>query len=188
MFVPFVLVCSIGIALVRGGRLKNLAALQVHHLAFFFVPLLLQIVAFSPLGDIPVGDHSLARFVYTASLGFAAWALWMNRHLPGIVWIALGLFLNFLVIALNGGFMPVGATAREYAGLTPVLERDMNLVPMTDATLLPWLGDILPLPRGIPFATVFSIGDLLIALGGVIFTQKSLAPERGEQTRRIDET
>lgn len=178
MFIPLVILASLGIALVRGGSLSNLAHLSLRHFWVLFLPLLLQLVAFSSLGEAVVSGAPLAQYLYAASLGLAAFALWLNRQLPGVGWIALGLFLNCLVILLNGGFMPVSAAAREFAGLPPVLEREMNVVPMTGETVLPWLSDVLPLPAFIPFANVFSVGDVLIAIGGVIFTQLSLVPPK----------
>lgn len=178
MFIPLLIVSSIFVALARGGRPAYLAQISVQRAWLLFVPLLLQLLAFSPIGEIVVFGSPLAQILYTLSLGVAALALWLNRQLPGMVWIALGLFLNFLVIFLNGGFMPISAAARQFAGLPPVVGRDMNVLPMTDATILPFLGDILPLPAFLPFANVFSVGDLLIAFGGILFTQRSLVPPK----------
>jgi hypothetical protein len=193
MFIPLVLLASVGVGLLRGGRIENLLLLRPRYLPLFFIPLLLQVVAFSSLGDVVVLDSPLARFMYSLSLGFAAVALFLNRHLPGVTWISAGLFLNFLVIVLNGGFMPISAEARAYAGLAPVTDRDLNIIPMTERTVLPWLADIFPLPRGIPFATVFSIGDIFVALGGIVFIQSSLLrpvvrpPEIQKATRPEEE-
>lgn len=174
MLIPLVIFSSVLIALARGGRLRNLSALPVRYVGLLFVPLVIQLVAFSPLGDLRVGATPVAQYLYAFSLGVAVLALALNRRLPGVTWIAVGLFLNFLVITVNGGFMPVSSTAREFAGMAALNVRDMNVVPMTNSTVLPWLADILPLPALVPFANVFSIGDLLIAIGGVIFTQKSI--------------
>ena len=122
----------------------------------------------------------LAQFLYATSLALAALALALNRQLPGVIWIAAGLALNSVAIFSNGGFMPVSAGAREVAGLAPLTERDMNVIPLTDETRLPFLADILPLPSILPFANVFSIGDVLITLGGVIFIQSLVPP--GQRT------
>jgi len=180
MFMLLIIVCSVLIALARGGRLRNLTELPVRYIGLLFVPLVFQLVAFSSIGDILLFETPLAQHLYAVSLAVAALALWLNRRLPGVAWIALGLFLNFLVISLNGGFMPVWATAREVAEMPPLTEREMNVIPMTQATILPWLADVLPLPSPIPFANVFSIGDLLIVVGGVIFTQQSLVPSKAK--------
>lgn len=174
MPIPLILLLSLLIALARGGRLSNLAHISIRYPILLFLPFAIQLIAFSPVGDIFINNILLAQILYLVSMALAIFALWLNRHLPGVLWIALGLVLNTLVITLNGGFMPVSAAARQFAGQPPLTERDMNIIPMTDATLLPWLGDILPLPAFLPFATVFSIGDVFIAIGGVIFIQKSM--------------
>ena len=176
MFILVVLLLSLVVAFIRGGRLSALGNLRFHHLWIFFVPFTLQLMAFSPFADAPAFGGSLARTLYLVSMLVAAIALWLNRRLPGLVFIALGLSLNLLVITLNNGFMPVSMAAREFAGMPTISGRTMNVVPMNAATVLPWLGDILPLPAWIPLANVFSIGDVLITIGGVLFIQRALAP------------
>lgn len=174
MLIPLFLASSLGLALARGGRLTNLASLSLRSPLLLFVPLVLQLVAFSPVGDMSVWDSPLAQFLYLASMTCAVLALALNRHIPGVPLIALGLACNFLVISLNHGFMPTSLAARQVAGLHDLAGRSMNVVPLTDTTVLPWLADILPLPAWVPFANVFSVGDILILIGGVIFTQKSV--------------
>jgi len=186
MFIPVVIATSLAIALVRGGRFTNLAQLELRYFWLLFVPLLLQIIAFSPIGDVPFSRFVVAQILYILSLAIAAFALWLNRHLPGIRWIAFGLVLNCVVIVLNGGYMPVSATAREFAGLPAVTGREMNVIPLTDATILPWLSDVLPLPSFLPFANVFSIGDVLIAVGAVLFTQRALVPPKPRMDQSLD--
>jgi hypothetical protein len=43
------------------------------------------------------------------------------------------------------------------------------------ATRLAVLGDVFSLPRPLPFANVFSIGDVLIAVGGAWFIARSMS-------------
>jgi|SRR5581483_6902539 len=178
MFILSLTILCIVIALARGGRLANLALLPVRFAGLLFLPFGLQLVAFSPIGDWLVLGIPLARYLYTVSLGIAVIVLWLNRRLPGVIWITLGLCLNFLVITLNGGFMPVSAAARQFAGMPPLSGRDNNVIPLTDSSRLPWLSDTLPLPAFVPFANVFSPGDLLIVLGGFIFIQRALVPPK----------
>ncbi len=178
MFILIVLALCLVIALARGGRVSRVLELRTRHLWILFIPFALQLIAFSPLGDAPVSGALLAKALYVSSLAVAALAVWLNRHLPGLTLISLGLALNFVVIALNGGFMPVSLEARRLAGRASLIERDANVIPMTPDTVLPWLGDVLPLPAGVPFANVFSIGDVLITLGGIIFIWRALVPRR----------
>lgn len=178
MFIPLLLLGSLLVAWARGGRLMNFTRMPLRHVWLLFVPFLIQLLAFSPLGERPVLGVPLAQYLYAISLAIAALGLALNRQLPGVSWIAVGLALNAIAIFSNGGFMPVSASAREFAGLPPLTGRDMNVIPMTEATRLPFLTDILPLPAFLPFANVFSVGDALITLGGVIFIQSIVPPRR----------
>lgn len=157
-----------------------LTRLQPRFLWLLFVPLALQLVAFSPIGSSPEFGPTLVGVFYIASMAIAALALVLNRHLAGLIWVATGLSLNLIVIALNGGLMPVSSAAQQFSGISPLSGPEMNVLPMTRETVLPWLGDILPLPAWMPNSNVFSIGDVLITIGGVIFIQRALLPARAE--------
>lgn len=174
MIIFAVLLLSLAVALARGGSIYALGTLRVRFLWLFFVPLLLQLVIFTPLARFLGSDPGIPRLVYLVSMALGALALLLNRHLPGVLPIGVGLVSNLLVIALNGGFMPVSAAAREFAGMSALDGRDNNVIPMTPGTVLWFLGDILPLPAWVPLANVFSVGDVLIALGGAYFIQRAL--------------
>jgi hypothetical protein len=180
VYILIVLIVGIAVALVRGGKLSALTNLQPRYLWLFFVPLVFQLIAFSPLGESPEFGETLVKVVYLASMVIAALALALNRHLPGLIWVAAGLTLNLLVIASNGGLMPVSPAARQFAGLPALGGPNMNVAPMAPQTLLPWLGDILPLPAWMPLANVFSLGDVLVTIGGWIFIQKALRPSHAD--------
>ena len=49
-----------------------------------------------------------------------------------------------------------------------------NSALMTAATSFPALGDIFVLPRPLPLANVFSLGDVLIAAGAVVFLVRQM--------------
>ncbi|MGE5140486.1 MAG: DUF5317 domain-containing protein [Rudaea sp.] len=176
MFFLLVVLACLLIALLRGGRPANLAQFDIRFLWLAFVPFVLQLWLFSPLGSPYNEDERLVQLAYFGSMAIAALILLLNRHIPGLTWIAAGLALNLLVISLNGGFMPVSSQAREVAGLGPISGRDNNVVPLTESTLLPFLADIIPIPSWVPLANVLSIGDMVIAAGTFIFTQRALFP------------
>lgn len=99
---------------------------------------------------------------------------WLNRKLPGFRLFSIGMILNLLAIASNDGRMPVASKALETANLSHYIEilqsgyRKHQL--MDEATILPFLGDVIPLH--FPYALmniVVSVGDLLITLGMCIF-------------------
>ncbi len=87
----------------------------------------------------------------------------VNRKLPGIGLMAAGLLLNVVVIGANRA-MPVSGTAADLAGVahTPS-QASFEHELMTPSTVLPWLGDVIPLPR---LGEVLSLGDLLL-VGGI---------------------
>ncbi|TWD74936.1 hypothetical protein FB561_6371 [Kribbella amoyensis] len=86
-----------------------------------------------------------------------------NLRRPGVALLALGFCANALVVVLNGA-MPVSRTALARAGLPPSVVDDPRHELSGADTLLPWLGDVVPvtLPG---LGQAVSPGDLLIAAG-----------------------
>jgi Major Facilitator Superfamily/Transketolase, C-terminal domain/Family of unknown function (DUF5317) len=84
--------------------------------------------------------------------------------------------LNAAAIAANGGRMPISEAAAEAAGLE-TFERS-NVDPGGER--LWFLGDIFALPYQLPWANIFSVGDLLIGFGMIAFiVAASLGPGSG---------
>jgi hypothetical protein len=76
-----------------------------------------------------------------------------------------GVLCNMVAIAANGGYMPATRAALELAGI-PVSSQLHNNSLLADAgTRLGFLSDIFAVPRWAPLANVFSVGDLLVAVG-----------------------
>nr|MBC7244866.1 DUF5317 domain-containing protein [Chloroflexota bacterium] len=109
--------------------------------------------------------------------------VWANRHLPGVKLIGLGLLLNFIVMVVNGGWMPVTPEAVVkvgHTGLVPSLESgtrvysSKNIILPRERTKLQFLSDVLVLARPFPIPTVFSIGDILVAAGVFLLIQGAM--------------
>ncbi|HYE83858.1 MAG TPA: DUF5317 domain-containing protein, partial [Clostridia bacterium] len=84
--------------------------------------------------------------------------------------------LNFLVIMLNGGQMPVSGEAMQGIGLMDnmLAVRDGKIITHTlidSQTVFKYLGDIFVLGKPYPRPKVFSIGDVIMALGIFIYIQ-----------------
>jgi hypothetical protein len=83
---------------------------------------------------------------------------------------ALGVALNLVVVAANGGYMPQSEQARIAARGSTLLEHETtprlhNVRPMDDDTRLALLGDVIAQPTWMPRSNVVSFGDLLLAGG-----------------------
>lgn len=100
--------------------------------------------------------------------------IWLNRKQPGFWLLGAGLLLNFLVIVLNGGLMPISPeTVRKIYPNVPEtawsvgkrLGNGKDIVLPVSATRMWFLSDRFLLPDWIHYPVAFSAGDVLIALG-----------------------
>ncbi len=87
-----------------------------------------------------------------------------NRRIPGLWLIAVGGGMNFVPIIANAGVMPASPEAIAAAGLLETPGRFSNSAVVADPKLA-FLGDIFAIPPPFPLHNVFSLGDLVIALG-----------------------
>jgi len=99
---------------------------------------------------------------------------WVNRKITGFHLLGAGLSLNLLVIALNGGLMPISPdTVIKLVPDAPInswqtgqrLWESKDIVLPVVNTHFWILSDHLLLPSWFPYHVAFSIGDILIALG-----------------------
>lgn len=102
------------------------------------------------------------------------WFAWRNRHQQGFLILGLGLFLNCLVMILNGGLMPIRPEAvRMVYAYTPTdawqvgsrLGHGKDIVLTLEQTRLWWLSDYFVLAGNPWLRLAFSIGDVFIAIG-----------------------
>jgi Family of unknown function (DUF5317) len=158
-------VTLLGIASVplAGGRLAALTEVRLRHA--WLIPTALAIQAYITTID-PNGSRGAHVAAHLGSYLLAGAFVVANRDLPLIWLVALGGALNLLVIAMNGGVMPADADALRRAGWPAVSDQFENSIALAHPRLL-FLGDVFAVPRWVPFANVFSIGDVLLVLGGI---------------------
>ena len=116
---------------------------------------------------------------------------WFNRRLSGMWLLALGLVCNLLVIAANGGFMPIGPQTASRLVTSKILAalRNGDRFGIKDIFLLPgqthliWLSDLFLLPDWLPYQVAFSLGDLFIAAGA--FWLMAMTGRTPEEVKRI---
>jgi hypothetical protein len=107
-----------------------------------------------------------------------------NRTLSGMWLIGAGFLLNGLVIALNGGYMPITYEALVAVGRTDLVASSApgslvlgskDILLPTAQTRLAFLSDIFVLPQPFPLSSVFSLGDVLLMLGMFRLIPRALA-------------
>ena len=117
--------------------------------------------------------------------------VWENRKHAGFGVLGLGLLLNFLVIALNGGMMPVSPeTLSKLVPEVPVSSWQVgermgvskDIILPVSSTRLWALSDRFTLPTWVPYRVAFSLGDVLIA-GGAFWLLWALGQETVTQPR-----
>ncbi|MGH2542685.1 MAG: DUF5317 family protein, partial [Ardenticatenaceae bacterium] len=152
LFVVAILLALL-VALMRGGRFEQLGSLSFRFGPLILLGFLIQIFLFTPLLGPRLTDFQTA-VVYNLSMLLLWGTLLANWRIPGVPLMATGVFLNWLVITLNGGFMPASAAALEQAGLleevTANQGRHNNSILLDASTHLPWLADVMAIPAAIP--------------------------------------
>jgi uncharacterized protein DUF5317 len=164
VFILYAVLIGLVLGFVLGGRLSGLAVVDFHWPWLAIGGFLVQLVLFSDAVRQGVGD--LGPSLYVASTAAVLIAVIRNVRIPGMALVALGAGSNFVAIVANGGYMPASEAAFTALGgaLNPGYT---NSAIVPDPAVQP-LTDVYALPGWLPYANVFSIGDVLIALGVVV--------------------
>ena len=166
-------VLAITVGMIAGGRLGRLKELDLR------APWVFVLAAAAQVGLMVLGAAGVslgvgwAPALYVLTFVLVLMGIWANRRLPGMCLVGAGVFLNLVVIAANGGSMPVDRGLAVRAGNTQMVEMldspaYTNHVAAGEGTRLRWLGDVLALPMVVPrpeFYSPGSVGDVLVTLG-----------------------
>lgn len=174
-FTLTVLLLAIALSYIRGGRLTRIADAELRGNVLLFSGLALQLAVDVAAGRGWLGDATLLGWsvLLVSQLLVVGWLVG-NRQLPGVALVAAGLALNAVVIAANGA-MPVAPAAMRVLGVDHLEVPLGKHTRMTDATLLPWLADVIPLP---PLRSIISVGDIVLAAGLVPLTHALMREPR----------
>ena len=164
MFMLVAIPIGILAGLLARGRVAGLAALRLRWAWLAVAGLVVQVVLFSETGDRLAGSYGPA--IYVASTAAVFLAVARNIPIPGMPLVALGSLSNLVAISANGGFMPADAGALHAAGLDGPGTHTNSVV--LEHPALQALTDIFAIPSGLPFANVFSVGDVLLGIGIVV--------------------
>ena len=161
MFLVLVAVLSACAVPLCRGRLSRLTDARLRGPALILIALAIQVVIITLL---PGGAPLLHKVLHLGTYVLAAAFLWLNRRIAGVLLVAAGTVLNVLAISANGGVMPASRSALRAAGQLVNTKEFLNSTALAYPKLL-LLGDVFATPRSWPFANVFSLGDICIALG-----------------------
>ena len=163
------------LGLLSGGRLRNLAVVQLRWTWLLLAAVLLRFATEAGL-NAHIGIVEMLRLPLLASaFGLLLAALWVNRTYPGLSLAFLGILSNAIVIVANSGYMPIWDVSLAAAGMTQAdVNRAFHQVVSVDTpdflgrALI--LGDVIPLPIPFePLRNVSSLGDVFLSLGLAFF-------------------
>lgn len=176
MFILYAIIAGLVIGTALGGRWLALGSIPFRWAPLIFIGFLSQLVLFSDAVAERVGAAGPPLYVIsTLAVGIA---VLRNLGLPGMPLIVLGALSNMAAILANGGFMPAAPGALAALGKTaPIIYSNSAVVAQPALELLT---DRFVLPRAVPFANVFSIGDVLLGLGVLILVAVTMRRGRIE--------
>jgi len=173
------------IGFIRAGFRNGLIALsnvRIKGGLIFPILLILQFAVFY-LQDMVqlIADYSGYFFIVVYIAGL--YLLWLNRSEKGFGFIFVGVALNFIVMVVNGGRMPVSLEAASV--LDPIyleMLKSGNAVTkhflLDNSTKLSFLGDIIPLSSPYPRNQAISVGDVIMNFGMFLYLQKIMLEQK----------
>jgi hypothetical protein len=157
-------VLSVATVRLAGGSLAALGRVHLRCAPAIFGALAVQV---GILSVVPDGNPGLHRVLHVGSYALAAVFVVANWRVAGMRLLALGAALNLIAILANNGVMPASRSALRTAGMATSASDFLNSAAVPHPRLL-FLGDVLAVPRAVPLANVYSIGDVCIAIGVAI--------------------
>lgn len=176
MFILYAIPVGMLVGYLLGGRLDRLSSVRFRWAPLALLGLAVQVALFSDPLATTVGEAGPP--VYVASTAAVLVAVLRNLDIAGLPIVALGAASNLAAIVANGGYMPADPAA--LASIGGVAPGYSNSSVSADPALWP-LTDLFALPAWIPFANVFSIGDVLLGIGVAVTI---VAGMRGGSARR----
>lgn len=168
------IIISFIVGFLRKGNLRALAQLKLKWGWIFPLLLVVELAVFMLQNDSKFLGQ-ISGYIYIIVYVIGLLFLFMNRKNPGFILIFIGVFLNFLVMVLNGGRMPVSVEAAAVLdpGYIEALKESLYAKHMmlTSSSHLGFLGDVIPISDPYPRTQIISIGDIIMNIGIFFFIQ-----------------
>jgi len=188
MFILYAIPAGLLAGFALGGRPRGLTTIQFRFAWVILLGLAIQLVLFSDQVTAWIGAAGMP--IYVLSTVAVAAAIAANLRVGGMPIVLAGALSNLAAIVANGGYMPASADA--LAALGYATDRGYSNSSFVTDPALPWLTDIFSLPDWLPGSNVFSVGDILIALGVVVVIVAAMrtpvAAVTGADTTHLDRT
>lgn len=177
--------------LLAGGSISNVMEVRLRWMGALFLAVVVRFGTEAALTrEIPLAE-SLRLPLLVAAYLILLTGLWANRRQPGMAIALVGILSNAVVIAVNGGRMPIWEPSLAAAGLTlaDVPSALHNLLPAgLDGSFLAHGGpfaDVIPIPLPL-VQNVASVGDVLISIGLGFFLFATVLRTPGQATEEAD--
>lgn len=171
-------ILSILIVIVRGGISKKSDVIVIKGWYLSIIGLTLQrvpdIVALLRFQSITTITENNFLYLHILSYISILTVLILNIKMTSIKIVFAGTIFNMLAIFSNNGYMPVSGRAIETIKplATNISDKlDYKHILLDSNTNFTFLVDIFPTPPWYPLKQIFSIGDILIAIGIFILIQ-----------------
>jgi hypothetical protein len=151
--------------LAGGGSLGKLSQVRIRLRGTIAAALVLQILIISVIPTEMAGLSG--QVVELVSYALAVLFLVANRRIPWLWLVGIGGLSNLVAIGANDGVMPASPVALRAAGRVLGQGRFLNSAPLLHPHMA-FLGDVFSTPRTWPLANVFSVGDILLAIGAFL--------------------
>ncbi|NWQ41905.1 DUF5317 domain-containing protein [Bacillus sp. EB106-08-02-XG196] len=168
------IIISFIVGLFRKGNLRAFSQLNLKWGWVFPLLLIVQLTVFTLQNNSEfLGQLSGSIYILVYMIGLLF--LFLNRKNPGFILIFIGVFLNFLVMVVNGGRMPVSVESAAVLdpGYIEALKESLYAkhTMLTSTTHLGFLGDVIPISDPYPRTQIISIGDIIMNIGIFFFIQ-----------------
>ncbi|WP_290772693.1 DUF5317 domain-containing protein [Anaerofustis sp.] len=184
MFLFEIAIISIIVGLIRKGSIKNFFIGGVRGWYIFLVSIVLfmsqKILALA--GVSALNDYAFWITIVAYILLF--FGLFLNLEGIWVYALLIGALMNFVILVLNGGLMPVSESALSIAGLGNATGAYMTKFASTmavanDSTIFLWkyLGAIIPLPLPSILGEVLTPGTVIMAISSFGFIQSVMTTE-----------